>query len=425
MKPRFPSASRLGLAAHCVYPWSSGATWLGEGAPTPDQRYGNAFHVLAERALGGTTLLEGEALDALARACAAEHALTEAESDNLRAAALRLLEAIQQDHVQGPLHVETAAAFDPLTGTRRLMVGNERGEPHELYGRADLVFLRTDGVLVVRDWKTGERAREAAPRDTPQLRALALLFSEPGVPVRVELAFLGEDGIEIRGDDLTAEDLRDVEGELVELAAHLEAPPEPRPGPWCERLHCPMRATCPATLAALASVDAEITRYPLTGPVQGPEHAAFLRHRLAALQAWMEERERAVREEAKRAPLPVAGKDGTYWGPVEYPGHEKIAATPEVMEVLRTELPAGVEKAVSMEVTKASLDRAVRAQVLQVHGGNRLPRGVAGKLKERVFGRLRELGALKRGAPYVRFTEFKKMGDAVVPNEEETGDERA
>lgn len=437
MQPRFPGASKLALAAHCVYPWTSGARWPASGPRTPSQRYGDAFHALAEHvgqnvdsvhytadATGADAMWKN--IDAAAQNYAEEHDLTPRETDSLRTGGLHIHDALDADHVvKGRRHVEIAAAFDPYAGTRRMLQGAERAEPHELYARADLVFERADGVFVIRDWKTGEKARDARPRDTAQLRALALAFYSPCTPapgVRVEIAHVSDEGIDVEGDDLSAEDLRAAEAELVELAGRLAEPAEPKPGPWCERLYCPMQATCPATLNALASVDAELTVHPMRGPLVGPEHAAHLRHRLPMLKAWIEDREREIKELAKRAPLPVEGKADTWWGPVEFPGHEKIIATPEAIETVRGELPFGADKAISTEISKASIERGVRAQVLKVHGGNRMPRGAGKALTDKIFQELRKEGAMKKGAPHVRFVEFKRMGDALLPEETESTD---
>jgi hypothetical protein len=424
MTPRCPSASRIPLAEHCVYPWTSGASWPEKGPRTPAQRYGDAFHALAEAIAREIEPGEGVIdLEGKAAAVAEKHGLTPTEERTLLSDAGHIFDTIAADRVRGPRHAEVAAAFDPYTGTRRMLAAVDRSERGEMYARADLVFWREDGALVVRDWKTGERAKGTAPRDTPQLRALAVAFCRPTsdapeLCVRIEVAHVDEEGIEVVGDDLTADDLRETEAKLLDLADRLARPPAPVPGPWCERLYCPMRATCPATIEALATVDAELTTFPLRGPLISTEHAVFLRHRLPVLKEWIADRERAIEAEAKRAPLPVPGKDGVFWGPVEHAGREKVAVTPEAIEIIEGELPIGREVAIEKDMSKASIERGIRKQVLQVRGGNTLPRGATKQLTDKIFRLLREAGAMKRGAKYVRFQEFKKIGDAIAPVEE-------
>lgn len=425
---RMPPASRVALALQCLYPWTSGATWPAKGPRTASQRYGDAFHELAEKIAREHDPTEGSSQGPLpiedwASDIAEKHGLTEGEDRALLGDAVHIVDVLDADHVQGPRHVEVAACFDPFTGQSRMLTSTDRAEPHEVYARADVAFWRTDGVFVIRDWKTGERARQERPRDMAQLRVLALAFAgSHRATLHVEIAHVGECGIEIVGDDLTAEDLRETEGVLLDLEDRLAQPAEPRQGPWCERGYCPMRATCPATLEALASVDRELTVWPLRGPLAGPEHAAFLRHRLPALKAWIEERERAIEAEAKRAPLPVPGKEGMFWGPIEHPGREKIKLSPEAKETLVAELPLTHHLAIEESTSKASIERAIRAQVLKVHGGQKLPRGAAKQLTDKVFRLLREEGAIVKGAKYVRYQEFKKIGDAVIAEPESEGD---
>lgn len=399
--PSLPSASKLELAEHCVYPWSSGVRWPKREPMSADQRYGLAFHDLAAAMAAGSADIP---------AIITARQLTGAEEKRLEATADHLAEVLLLDQAAATPEAEVAYVYDVDTGAIERAADRWAGGPGRVYGAADLVFERQDGVYVVRDWKTGHRARGRSPGQTPQLRFLGMVAGALAgfSTVRVELAFVDEEGVEVVGEQLDALDLGAVEGELAGLVDRIKEPPTPRPGPWCERYYCPLRASCPATLAALAHVDGELQRFPLLGAFQSAEHAAFVRHRLPVLQALLDERQADIEEYSKHyGPLPVEDKPGMVWGPREQPGRERIEASPAALKILRSKLSAeGAEVAIEKSISKASIERGVKRDVTAAGG----KRGAATKMLTPLLEELRAAKAVKKGAPFMRFEEFKRAG---------------
>jgi hypothetical protein len=405
-----PAASHHELTEYCVYPWNGGVRWPERGPMAPAQRYGVAFHEGAADVLHGFPEPVVNVVELGKR-----WELPEGELRRLSSAILRLAVVLEEDGFTGDATVaygaETGFAYSTTTGRTRPCADRKEKAPDEIYGAADLVFWRADGRLVVRDWKTGEKARGKRPGETRQLRFLAMAASHVlnASEVRVELAFVDEDADEVVGDDLDALELGAVEGELAELVERLEAPPAPKPGPWCERYFCPLRAVCPATLAAMAGIEANLERFPLLGALDSPEHAAFIRHRLPVLRDLLDQREEDVQAFARRyGPLPVEGQADVVWGPREHEGRERIEATPEAVRIVRERLGAkGADEALEVSVSKASLERGAKVVINEANGG-KVPRGAMKATMEPLLEDLRRAKAVKKGSAYTRFEEFKR-----------------
>jgi len=243
-----------------------------------------------------------------------------------------------------------------------------------------------------------------------QLRFVGLAAAlERGVDVVcVELALVEEDeGVEIVGEDLDALELGAVEGELLELVERLEAPPEPRPGPWCVQHFCPIRAVCPATLAALARVEENLERWPLTGEFTSAEHAAHSRHRIAVLRDLLDARAQEIEAFAlHHGPLPVEGRPGVLWGPREYDGRERIEATSEAIAIVEARLgAASAQIAIERSISKASPERAVNAELAPAGTAKR---GARRALLGRLLDELGAVKAVKRRPRFTRFEEFRR-----------------
>lgn len=399
---RLPSASHLELAEYCVWPWAGAGRWP-ERPSSPAAAYGIAFHLVVARLVTGQPPKVEEV--------AAKHELLPADERRLAASIPRIVDFLEGDlGVRG--EAEVGLVFNLSDGRARTAERTAPRGPDELYGAADHIVPRADGKLVVRDWKTGERAKGKAPRETRQLRFLALAAARVwgATEVRVELAFVDEDGAELVGDDLDALDLMIVEGELAQLQERVEAPPRPVPGPWCDRYYCPTRATCPATLAALEPVLKALRIEPLLTEIRDASHAAFIRHRLPVVQEWVEAREMALKDWTKRhGPLPVEDKPALRWGPVEHEGRERIEPTPEALAIVREKLGEHADEALEVSLSKASIERGVRA-ALAARYGARAPRGALGKMVVPMLEALRTARAVKRGSAYTKFEEFKVAG---------------
>lgn len=403
MKYVIPSASRIELAQHCAYAFNSGRPWP-KRPSTPAQRFGIAFAEASEVRGRGEVPAIAE--------IAAAYSLTESDERRLRIADERVVEVLAVDGAEWSTP-EDPYALDLGSGRMRRLAREERALDGEMYGRTDLTFYRHASrvPLVVRDFKTGIGARNKRPSQTPQLRFLAAAAAavHGERSVRVELALVDEpDEIKIVGEDMDALELGAVEGEIAELVERLEAAPEPRPGPWCG--HCPLATECPATTAALARVEGDLEAYPLQGAITSAEHASHNRHRLKVLRELLDARENEIEDFARRSPLPVEGKPGLYWGLVQHDGNERVDASPAALELLREELGAHAEIAIEKDVSKASIERALKAMLAE-QGAKR---GMLTKAKAGLLERLRGAKLVRRGSPYSRFEEFKRGEEAAA-----------
>jgi hypothetical protein len=213
----------------------------------------------------------------------------------------------------------------PYSG-RRLPVGPARdysaATDAELPGTLDVAWVEDDHTLVIRDWKTGDNARDntTPAEDNAQLAALALALLLGGLgggigvsSVRLQLAFVGPSReLEVDEHHTTA---RGIEARwLVELSGALDRVfaderLAPRPNRGCH--WCPALATCPAQARGLATIDAEAALDApelFTTEIRGPEHAAQLHAALAAVTKRFEARHdelRAALKEWVRAAGPV------------------------------------------------------------------------------------------------------------------------
>lgn len=401
MNRPLPSASHLELAEYCVFPWSGGVRWPDRPALGIPGRYGNAFHELAADLVRGVEPVLGQLVEA--------HGLPAAEARRLTAAGARVADLLDGD-LDGDLDAEVEIVYTVATARARRAPRTSKA-PGEMFGAADVVLERGDGFVVVRDWKTGERAKGKGPQETRQLRFLARAAADlypDAAGIRVELAFVDEDGAEIIGADLDDLELGAVEGELAELVERVEAVPVPNPGPWCDRYYCPIRAVCPATLAALATVDKDLARFPLaTEGIATAAQGAMLRHRLPVLQAWIDQREKDLETWTQKwGPLPVEDKPGVFWGPIQHEGRERIEAAPDAVEIVRQHLGEHASKAVELSMSKASIERGARAALTA--GGAPLKRGALGSVVKPLLEQLRGIHAVVKGAPFTRWEEFKK-----------------
>lgn len=420
---QLPAASHHELTAHCVFAWNGGRRWPAREPAGDAQRFGSAFHELAAVVSMGEGADDAMVIEGLVTA----HELTPAEERRLVAVRAALITVVADDQVEtdsadgddGPVAIplrwsEAAFAFEPSTGKARHARDRRDKTPTEIFGAADLVFLRVDGKLVVRDWKTGRRAADKRPSETRQLRFLALAAAQVhgADSVRVELAFVDDEAVELVGEDLDALDLGAIDGEIAELVERLEAPPVPNPGPWCERNYCPIRSVCPATLDALAKVDADLARFPLGAPFESAEHAAYVRHRLPVLRAALDAIDTQIEAYALRTgPLPVEGSPGKVWGPRQMQGHERIVVTPTAIAIVVEKLgadAANVAIEISRSMSKASLERGVRA-LLGPEGMRK--RGALKLALEPLLEELRAAKVIKRGPPFTKFETFKKADD--------------
>lgn len=205
------------------------------------------------------------------------------------------------------LRVEAAIAWDPSSGTARLL-GRGRGaygssHEHELRGTADCMQFR-DGVLDVWDWKSGEFG---AAKARMQLRTLAVmgaaLFGEV-YTVRTFSVLVDPSGHDAPRTVLT-EQLGPLE--LAEHASALRdalsrvANSDPVLGEHCSDCFCSQRGSCPARAALVESMTAsanlvQVGRNPLTAPLQSAADAAALIELLPHVESYIKTRKAEAQE---------------------------------------------------------------------------------------------------------------------------------
>ena len=305
-----------------------------------------------------------------------EAALANVPQEWREAAALIEIGALPQVDPAGWAH-EVACAYDVDLGVgRELHRGGGRDYsgvgPREVPMTLDLFALSADGsASVVGDWKTGRRRQTAAPRNW-QLRAGAL--AARGIygtqHAHVMLIYLREDGSPWydRGE-LDILDLDVAAGELRRMADAVESAREDlaagkalavTTGPHCT--YCPARLACPAQTALVrrmatqpAGIRDEITAL-------GPDQLAEAWRRYRAAKRVLDEVRDAVIGAVRAYGEDVDLGDGTVLG--ERETRRETLDGRIAHEALAALFPRAVaDAAVTMETTKAAIDRALAAHV--------------------------------------------------------------
>jgi len=393
----YPTFSKLGLAHHCVYPWTSGTRWP-RLPPSTFATFGSAVSQAAE-----CIAVWGEApVDAIAAA----NELSEADRKRLGYAAFHVGELLTAEaETDSWRKAETALAYDLRRRTGRELPRRHARDysarrQHELVGTPDLVRLTGAGELVVRDWKTGRYRVGARPFEDHQLRALALAAARTygHDAVVVELAQVDEHGVHIEQNVLDVFDLDEIHVELCAMAERIEAQPIPVPGRWCSADYCPIVSECPATQRALEAVHGMVElKHPLSAQLTDLEHAAYVYERVAAVEAAVKAIREALKAFAEHEPIPAG--NGKVYAQVEKT-RKTIDLTPEGVMALSK---YGAADAIEQSVTRAALKRAVKSHA---------PRGKAAALERELMAALDEMGCVRESS-YRTFTEIKpKKEDA-------------
>jgi len=410
---RLPSASRVGLAAHCLYPWTSDHPW--DDGDSPAAAFGRAVHACAEllpgfdeRQIASDLGIDCDDVVPLIYALAAHaHGLSEADAKRLPMYVSHISGVVLEAGRTACVRAEVAIAYDVMTMHARCAARGEvrdrsRRGPDEMILIIDLLVEGAQAWAI--NWKTGRSARYEHPRDSPQLRAEALaVYRLLGRAPRASIGAVDEDGVIMRSHDFTTWELDTIAAELMELRRRqIEEPSVPRPGMHCRDLYCPMVSRCPATRGALAAVDrpSELPM-PLGGiAIRSDEHLRSVRERVALIEEGLPHIKRAMREYlVKRGAVEVT--PGVYYGPVEHKGRERVdLEVPGATEVVERHLgPEAAKEAVEVSASKTSLARGVRAAA-EV--------GQRAAMERALLGELRAVGAIKEGSPYVTLEEFRK-----------------
>lgn len=385
-----PSASKLPLARHCVFPWTGGVRWP-KLPPSTFATFGTAVSQVAECcAIWGKAPVE-EIADA--------NGLTPSARTDLHHAEKQILNTIQ-DFDPAWVRAEVPLAYHVARGRGRELARKHHRDysqvrDGELVGTPDLVFGRDDALFVV-DWKTGRYRAGAEPRADGQLRALALFaaraygFDE----VMVSFAQVDPAGVWVTDATLDELDLLAVREELRTIVGRIGKPQSavPEPGQWCRGNYCPIVAGCPATAKTLAAVEAasELGR-PFSVEIQSAEHAAWTLERVEAAAAALEQIKAAVKEFARHTPIPCA--DGKVYMAREQE-RQTINLTPEAMVVLGK---YSLTDAVDTSIKKAGIKRAIKASA---------PRGKASAIERQLMAELEAIGCV-RTSNFVKFERGK------------------
>lgn len=277
------------------------------------------------------------------------------------AARLRfLLELSTRFDTRAAIARECVLVYDVLSGTTRVSLHKRTHDDHEAKpSEIRLIADIAQGSLVA-DYKTGRPIEGAAE----QTRALALAWARlHGLEtVRAALAYVDDDGRIWRWDEQTLDvfELGAVAEGLRELYEH-EAEHQPRPGPWCRELYCPIAGACPATAPAL--VHAIGGAAPSLDP-QTPAEATALWQARNALRRWEMSAHDALRRYVDAGHTVEIG-DGRRWGRVESKGAERVMLTLDGLRLLRETLPAALEESTSKTaIERAARDRAHAREVI-------------------------------------------------------------
>lgn len=394
---RLPTASKIGLATACSFAWSPHAPRWPKYEQSAAADLGNAVHAVAESIMGG----DGHP------AVVAETAAYVAPIIAAREELLRRVGTL--DAAAPYAHVEAPIAFDCVSGRARELPAvahrdYSAARPTEIVGTADAVLVGQS--VIVADWKTGRGARDTRTKDTWQTLFLGLAFARSrGLDtITIALVHLEPGDYWIDWHTLDAFDLDDIEDTIRAMYAELSAAQQtPKPGPHCSSQWCPIRASCPATSATLARVNADAARFlPAVNDITSPEEAARVRVGLKlvdeAAKAWKVKLEEYLRTNGA---VPIG--DGKYLGIVEQ-SRDTVAITHEHAESLRKLLGEEIAlEAIEVKTSRSAIEEACKARQAK--------RGDGARQAEQAMQMLRERGAV-RTSTFTKIDEFTKKDDA-------------
>lgn len=308
---------------------------------------------------------------------------------------------------------ELALAYDVVTGKGRLLGRNlgrnyPETKPTEFYGAFDYV-RPSEGEVTVIDLKTG-MGEVPHPARNAQLRfgalAAARWFGVDSARVGILHAPEGRTPWWTWAT-LDAFELEVVATEMKSLADRIGyarndyqrgKTPQLRVGEHCG--FCPARYGCPARVAMAQRLAGEPEKVVLDiKAMLTPETAAMALERWHAASKAMQEVGAALHAYAAETPIPLG--DGRVWGPVtsEREVIDAEKAWPVLVEKYGVEV---ARKAMSLDTSKAGIDRAMKALRESLRGATERPAGIgAGKitikgLNEDALKALREAGCMTK-----------------------------
>lgn len=346
------------------------------------------------------------------------------------------LDALEDETLTELRHPDTvselALAYDVATGTARVL-GRDLGRhypettPTEFVGSFDYVRLSA-GCAVVVDLKTG-LTDVPHPSRNAQLRLGALAAARyHGVDsARAGILHAPEgrtpwwswatlDAFEL---ELVASEMTTLADRIGSSRRDVAAGATPRltVGEHCN--HCPARHGCPARVAMAQRLAGEPEKVVLDlKAMLTPDSAALALARWKAAKKALEEVGAALYAYAAESPIPLG--DGRVWGPVTSE-REVIDAEAAWLVLSETFGVDVARKAMTLETSKAGVDRAMKALRESLRGATTRPAGVPeGKitikaLNETALAALRAAGAVttKTTTQYEEHTAALTSGAAI------------
>ena len=276
------------------------------------------------------------------------------------------------------------------------------------------------------DFKSGyEQAKSLDVRSDPQLRAYVLCAARFAFAIgltfnRIELR-IGHvsDSEPVRKVPVEIDrlELGVVKNEMRARFERLPASTTPVVGNHCKR--CPVFTACPAINAGIEHAKAHMTRLPVVKDVreiQSADHAGFTRLLGKFLQ---EEGERLVSMAKQWVMDPEGNKGqaieivpGTMYGPVLTNGSESVNLDAKgAIDVVRKHLGIGQgwTDGVTFDTSKTQLGKGAKARAAEIAKEKGDGKRVTQKsVLDPLLDELRAIGAVRRGAPVEKCTEFPK-----------------
>lgn len=344
MSIRLPSASKAGLALACQFSFSSHAPRVPWEPSSPAAEHGNAVHALGE------AIVEGREVECSAEVEPYRAPLAEA-SESLRREGWRL-------------SAEVPIAYDPRARSARVL---RKGGGHRAYsdvrasempGTADVVGGKP-GRLIIADFKTGRGAREHSAIETVQMRVLAVAFAAAYKLDSAEVALIHVEPGDYRIDrcELFAWDLEESADQLAALMDVVD--PVPQPGAHCTSMWCPIRAVCPATIAAVERINGEAARAFPSGmlEVDDDDKAKAARVALKLYDERSEALRRSLHDYVRhRGPIDMG--DGTRYG-LTVQERERVSLDVDAARLLADH---GAADAIEYRTSKEAIKRALAAR---------------------------------------------------------------
>ena len=363
-KPGYPTASELYRARECIAPWALGL---------PEERETNEY---AER---------GQRLHTMAQWCANGGTYAHwAENNGVQPGEAELFDDLSVG-IDADRRVAAIATGPQSAGGKSWIV--EQGiryrpgypdvaafverKPRQRFegwfsGTADLVYVRANGVLVVADWKFGRKDQVEPAEENCQLLFLALAFatnlgvtgpSAAVVVARIELRFVGEDGVYVDGRDVSWGELCAFADELGALAERIDAGAAPKISHACGK--CPSKAGCPAWDDLRLSI-VEQNRHSsdaLLAPPADAESARTMHFAAMAGADLVEQWKEWVRAYVLTCgPVPVGLGQSLKAIPNK---NRELVDTPEALDVIERIVPGSI--IVERKATMDSIKKAARA----------------------------------------------------------------